>query len=95
MFARLPWSLNTRAGADGSSSAKGGKRKRTYGDDGLLFRVCWRRVVLDEAQNIKNHNTKVAQAAAHLAAEHRRGSSCAELCLCSACMLLLQCSNSE
>jgi hypothetical protein len=50
-----------------------GRKKRTYGNNGLLFCVCWKRVVLDEAQIIKNHRTKVAQATWLLASTHRYG----------------------
>ncbi|KAG0557107.1 hypothetical protein KC19_11G102700 [Ceratodon purpureus] len=40
-------------------------------DAGPLARVTWFRVVLDEAQSIKNHETKVARAAWGLRAERR------------------------
>ena len=63
-----------RVACAGAGTGKG-KKKRAYGDDGLLFRVHWRRVVLDEAQFIKNHRTKVAQAAWQLSATHRRACS--------------------
>ena len=54
-----------------AEGGKGGKKKRVYGDDGMLFCVHWRRVVLDEAQLIKNNRTKMAQAAWQLHATHR------------------------
>ena len=36
-----------------------------------LFRVKWWRIVLDEAHNIKNRNTKAAQACCALEGKHR------------------------
>jgi len=37
----------------------------------FLFRMRWRRVVLDEAQYIKGRNTRIAKKACHLQASHR------------------------
>merc|ERR1719245_886154 len=38
---------------------------------GLLFKVKWLRVVMDEGHYIKNHNTKTAKAAVNLNTERR------------------------
>jgi SNF2 family DNA or RNA helicase len=47
-----------------SATASGKKRD-------ALFRVKWWRIVLDEAHNIKNRNTKAAQACCSLEGKHR------------------------
>lgn len=57
--------------AAGGGKGKGKRKRKRFGDDGLLFQVHWHRIVLDEAQMIKNHRTKVAQAAWRLHANHR------------------------
>jgi SWI/SNF-related matrix-associated actin-dependent regulator of chromatin subfamily A3 len=54
----------------------GGKgKKRKYGENGLLFQVHWKRVVLDEGQVVKNPRTRVAQACWGLTATHRRANT--------------------
>lgn len=52
------------------ASGKGKKRKRTV-SGGPLYQVKWHRVVLDEAQVIKNHRTVAAHAAWALNADRR------------------------
>ncbi len=42
-----------------------------YRDEELLSQVQWRSVILDEAQNIKNHNTRQSRAAKRLPGQHR------------------------
>lgn len=61
------------AGSSGRGEAGAPPRKRVKRDPlgGPLFRVAWRRVVLDEAQAIKNHRTVVAYAACRLKASRR------------------------
>lgn len=56
----------------------GAGRRQERGGGGVLFQVAWHRVVLDEAQSIKNPRTLVSHAAAclhvrpsHLQAEFR------------------------
>jgi hypothetical protein len=57
----------------GSSSRAGGGRGSgaTAASGGPLFHVMWHRVVLDEAQSIKNATTLAAHAAWSLHARHR------------------------
>ncbi|XP_058090253.1 helicase-like transcription factor CHR28 isoform X2 [Magnolia sinica] len=60
-----------------STTAKKGKKKSKKGfssvsyNGGLVARVGWFRVVLDEAQTIKNHRTQVARACCGLRAKRR------------------------
>ncbi|XP_042501657.1 helicase-like transcription factor CHR28 isoform X2 [Macadamia integrifolia] len=61
-----------------SNTSKKGKKGRKEGDGssldigcGALARVVWFRVVLDEAQTIKNHRTQVARACSGLRAKRR------------------------
>ncbi len=42
-----------------------------YRDEALLSQVQWRSVILDEAQNIKNHTTRQSRAAKRLPGQHR------------------------
>lgn len=60
-------------GNGGMGSGFGGGRKGGAGGPtaGLLFQIHWHRVVLDEAQSIKNPRTLAAHAAWCLSAEHR------------------------
>jgi hypothetical protein len=51
--------------SSGSGAGMGG------GEGGALFRIKWHRIVLDEAQSIKNPRTLAAHAAWQLAASHR------------------------
>jgi SNF2 family DNA or RNA helicase len=61
--------------AGGSTSRGGGGRggagSATAASGGPLFHVMWHRVVLDEAQSIKNATTLAAHAAWSLHARHR------------------------
>lgn len=53
---------------------RGKKKKNGYDNDancGTLARVRWFRVILDEAQTIKNHRTQVARACCSLRAKRR------------------------
>jgi SNF2 family DNA or RNA helicase len=52
-------------GSKKRSATASGKKKDA------LFRVKWWRIVLDEAHNIKNRNTKAAQACCALEGKHR------------------------
>ncbi|KAK7046715.1 putative ATP-dependent helicase C23E6.02 [Favolaschia claudopus] len=52
----------------GSDRPKKSKRKK---DRGLLFQVDFYRIVLDEAQNIRNKRTRVSRAVSELDAKHR------------------------
>ncbi|GMH38240.1 hypothetical protein BSKO_06124 [Bryopsis sp. KO-2023] len=52
-------------------SKKSAPKKKSKKKRGPLFDVHWYRVVLDEAQTIKNANTRGSRAVAHLAAEKR------------------------
>jgi transcription termination factor 2 len=47
------------------------KRKARPSEPGVLLRVGWRRVVCDEAHNVKNHVSATAKGACHLAARSR------------------------
>lgn len=38
---------------------------------GALFRVVWKRIIIDEGHVIRNHKTKKAQALCELEAKHR------------------------
>jgi hypothetical protein len=60
--ARASAAARKAAGAGAGSPGGGG---------GLLFQIHWHRVVLDEAQSIKNPRTLAAHAAWRLAAAHR------------------------
>ncbi|WVQ61960.1 uncharacterized protein L199_000093 [Kwoniella botswanensis] len=58
--------------SDVDTGRKGaGKGKKTKKAGCPLFEVKWLRVVVDEAQNIKNRNTKAAKAAVALKAKYR------------------------
>ncbi|KAJ6851803.1 helicase-like transcription factor CHR28 isoform X3 [Iris pallida] len=57
-----------------TNGKKKGKRQKDSGlehDSGPLARVRWFRIILDEAQNIKNHRTQVARACSGLRARSR------------------------
>jgi len=66
------WS-NDAAAASGGEGGGGARRKAGGGGGGGggLFRVSWRRVVLDEAHEIKNHSSQSARAVFALRAERR------------------------
>ena len=59
------------SGGGGSGAAAGRRRSSGGGGGGGLLRVAWRRVVLDEAHEIRNHNSQTARAAFALRAERR------------------------
>lgn len=71
----LPASSSTTSLTLGGGPASGRGRpangSATTTTGGLLFQVKWHRVVLDEAQSIKNPRTLAARAAWRLAATHR------------------------
>ncbi|KAJ3681241.1 hypothetical protein LUZ60_015730 [Juncus effusus] len=64
---------NKRKGGQSKGKRKGKKKKKDdeLEDAGPLARVRWFRVVLDEAQTIKNHRTQVAKACSGLRAKRR------------------------
>ncbi|WVR06061.1 hypothetical protein IAU60_003089 [Kwoniella sp. DSM 27419] len=57
--------------SDIETGRKGAKAKKTKKAACPLFDVKWLRIVVDEAQNIKNRNTKAAKAAVGLKAKYR------------------------
>ncbi|PKA45874.1 Putative SWI/SNF-related matrix-associated actin-dependent regulator of chromatin subfamily A member 3-like 2 [Apostasia shenzhenica] len=59
------------ANRNGKKNGKGLKESQFDYDSGPIARVRWFRVVLDEAQTIKNHRTKVARACCGLRAKRR------------------------
>ena len=58
-------------GGSGNGGTAGRRRASGGGGGGGLLRVAWRRVVLDEAHEIRNHNSQTARAAFALRAERR------------------------
>lgn len=70
------FSANVKRKKTSISSKKGKKGRKGTGisiecDSGPLARVGWFRVILDEAQTIKNHRTQVARACCSLRAKRR------------------------
>ncbi|CAK9311503.1 unnamed protein product [Citrullus colocynthis] len=70
------FSVNRKRKKTSISSKKGKKGRKGTGisfecDSGPLARVGWFRVILDEAQTIKNHRTQVARACCSLRAKRR------------------------
>ncbi|KAL5982995.1 hypothetical protein ACLOJK_017075 [Asimina triloba] len=62
---------NSDAGKKGKKNRKGVDGSAYDNNSGPLARVAWFRVVLDEAQTIKNHRTQVARACCGLRAKRR------------------------
>lgn len=60
-----------KGGKKGKKGRKGCDGSSTDSEGGALARVRWTRVILDEAQTIKNHRTQVARACCSLRAKRR------------------------
>jgi hypothetical protein len=69
--AAAPIDLAEEDGGARGPGAGQGRRKGALADGGPLFRTRWHRVVLDEAQSIKNARTLAAHAAWALEVRHR------------------------
>ncbi|XP_039138671.1 helicase-like transcription factor CHR28 [Dioscorea cayenensis subsp. rotundata] len=61
----------SNTGSKSKKKGKGGKNSNLDYDSGPLARVRWFRVILDEAQTIKNHRTQVSRACCGLRAKRR------------------------
>ncbi|KAL1413004.1 hypothetical protein Q8F55_000753 [Vanrija albida] len=57
--------------SDSDSDAPKKRKPKPKAAPGSLFDVKWYRIVIDEAQNIKNHKTQTAKAAVELRAKYR------------------------
>lgn len=57
--------------SDSDSDAPKKRKPKPKAAPGSLFDVKWYRIVVDEAQNIKNHKTQTAKAAVELRAKYR------------------------
>ncbi|GLT30945.1 hypothetical protein SLA2020_057180 [Shorea laevis] len=72
------FSINKKRKKASNAGKRGKKGRKGYDDSsidsdwGPLARVGWSRVVLDEAQTIKNHRTQVARACCSLRAKRRK-----------------------